>query len=84
MDAIPVRLWNNRAARQAETGQSPCYFGRSLSSFLRQRGKRPGRDKPWVRTQFVLPRPGDLEENTIGPKYRGLGFPEGDVAGPYA
>ena len=61
LDAIPVKIRKNRASRQAETAQSPCPFGRSWSSFLaiiRQKAKRPRREKPCVRISVVLLGPG--------------------------
>ena len=47
---------------------------------MRQRAKRPRREKPWVRTRVVLPRPGVPERDTTCPKGRELVFPEGEIA----
>ena len=53
-------------------------MGAVRAVFLRLYAK----EKPWVRTRVVLPRPGVPEGDTTSPKSRGLVFPEGDIADP--
>ena len=49
---------------------------------MRQTANRPRREKPWLRTRVVLPRPGVSEEDTAGSNWRGMVFPLGDITDP--
>ena len=69
----------------SRSSSEPLSLRAHLEQFLaiiRQRAKMPRREKPWVRTRVVLPRPGVPEGDNTGPKCRGLVLPEGDIADP--
>ena len=78
MDDIPVKQRNNRISRQAKAAWSPLPLRAQLERLLamfRERAKMARREKPWVRTRIVLPRPRVPRGGHFKPKVPRPGFP---------